>query len=234
MATGAIGGRHHVGVEAGWFPIGKAALVASDAVQCGCNVGGIFAGCIVAVVATRTVGGCSECAVVHTTRRQPSRSLVTGVTGHRGDNVVRRLARCNSTVVTRGAGAYCHSIVAELGIGEILCGVTSVTSCHRRQMLNGFYDVVARQAKATGVTTGAIFWCTFKYAIDVTAFATGIGMHTGECKASFQVVKILAAGLGHGRSGKQSEDQRHTTLNDQAKNSVNTACHGVTPWRFCN
>lgn len=72
MATGAIGSSHHVGVETGRFPIGEAALVASDTVQCGCDVGGIFTGCIGAVVATRTVGGCSERTVVHATRWQPS------------------------------------------------------------------------------------------------------------------------------------------------------------------
>lgn len=124
--------------------------------------------------------------------------------------------------------------MAELGIGEILCRVASVTSCHRWQMLDGFYDVVARQAKATGVTTGAIFWCTFKDAINVTAFASGAGVYTSKCKAGFQVVKILGAGLGHGSSGKQGQGQCHTALKYKAKKSVNAVCHGVTPWRFCN
>jgi hypothetical protein len=124
--------------------------------------------------------------------------------------------------------------VAEFGISEILCGVASVTSCHRWQMLNILYNVVARQTKAAGVATGAVFGCAFENAIDVAAFAPGVGMHPSECKACFQVVKILSAGLGHGSSGKQSQGQCHTTLKDKAKKSVNAVCHGVTPWRFCN
>lgn len=144
VAAGAIGGRHDVSVKAGRLPAGETALVASNTIQRGRNVGGILATCIGAVMATGTVCGRRKSAVIHAARGQPGRGFMAGVTSYLRDNVIRRFARRNGTVVTRGARTHTNPIMAELGVSKILRRVTSFTTGHSWHMLDCLHDVIAR------------------------------------------------------------------------------------------
>jgi hypothetical protein len=98
-----------------------------------------------------------------------------------------------------------YTIVAELGIREVLRGVAGVAGSHRRQVLYVLDHIIARQPQTAGVTTGAILGRTLEDAIHVAIFAPRIRMHTRKGEASFEVIKILDASLRHSCSGKKSQ-----------------------------
>jgi hypothetical protein len=109
--------------------------------------------------------------------------------------------------VASGTSADSHAIVAELGVGEVLRGVAGIAGSHGGQMLNGLDHVIARQSQTAGVATRTVLGCALKNAFDVATFASRIGVHTGQRKAGFKVVKILGGGLRHGLRSKQRQGQ---------------------------
>jgi len=90
--------------------------------------------------------------------------------------MVGRLSRRASPVVTSRTGADYDTGVVELCPGESLCVVTGFTSRSGRNVLWRLDNVVASQAQPTCMAGCAILCGPFEYSINVTRLTPNVGM----------------------------------------------------------
>jgi len=210
-ATGVAGGalvgyRHLAVVPDRWLP-GRGG-VATDAIGTGRNMRSGFARRRTAVVASRTVGGCGETAVVHARYGQPAGRLVTGTTGSLCGNVTGWFAHRGRTVVATPAGIGRNAIVVKLGAGECHGGMAALASQLGLEVAGRFDDIGSRQAGPTDMASRTVFRRALEDPGNMAGLATGVGVHACQGETGFDMVEIAGATLGQQRATEQVQDQR--------------------------